>query len=386
MNLLNKKSNLLNGTTDSGTFTISSFRTAQYTLLEYFTNLCIEYISKQNKNYMAVDKISIYDIINYVGINHSSFTQIIIDVDIHGPIGKKTFMKFLIPTLIDGSFFILNGNYYVPTIYILDKPIVIKKKSIKLTSTFNSITIYDKLITFMGSNMPAMYFLDLFLLNTDAEQAKLKSDFATTFNINPTTISENDLLTYFSNIFKCDPYRHVIKEHFHKIFFDSYTKILYQQCYGLTEEEMSITNLLKIVLTISKSMDENTFIDLAQKRLVFIEVLLWPIFKRIASVATQASHGFIVNEIVTDQMELVKNFYIGLHNKFIYDNVNAFDTMLLHKTHLLAPNAEQAPGVIANLHPSHFEKLCPISISSQNPGETVYTIAEAKVDIFGQFI
>jgi hypothetical protein len=381
---LNKKNLSTKAADIDNLFTISSFRSSQYDLIEYFMNLCVEYVAKQNKNYMKVDKVSIYNIPTYLGINYNLLTQVIVDIDVLG-VGKKTFMKFLLPTLVDDTFFILNENYFVPTIYILDKPIIIKKKSIKLTGTFNSITIYDKLVTFVGVNIPAMYFLDIFLSNTDLEEAKLKSDFATTFEINPTTISESDLLTYFSNIFKCDPYRTVIKDHFHKLFFDSFSKILYQQCYNLKEEELSIAELLKIALDIERYSDEDTFIDLSQKRLVFIEILLSPIFKRMAIMASRASRGFVINEIVMDQMELVKNFYINLHNKFIYDNVNAFDTMLSHKTHLLSPNAENAPGVIANLHPSHFKKICPISVSSQNPGETVYTIADAKCDIFGNF-
>jgi len=384
LNLLNKK-NLSNETANGDNlFTISSFRSFQYELIEYFMNLCVEYVAKQNKNYMKVDKVTIYNIPTYLGINHNLLTQVTVDIDVLG-VGKKTFMKFLIPTLVDDTFFVLNENYFVPTIYILDKPIIIKKKSIKLTSTFNSITIYDKLITFVGVNIPAMYFLDIFLSNTDPEEAKLKSDFATTFEIIPTTISETDLLAYFSNIFKCDPYRSVIKDHFHEIFFDNFSKILYQQCYNLKEEELTISNLLKFALDIKRNSEDDAFIDLTQKRLVFIEILLSPIFKRIASLASRASRGFVINEVSMDQMELVKNFYINLHNKFIYDNVNAFDTMLSHKTHLLSPNAENAPGVIANLHPSHFKKICPISVSSQNPGETVYTIANAKCDIFGNF-
>jgi len=381
---LNKKNLSTKAADIDNLFTISSFRSSQYDLIEYFMNLCVEYVAKQNKNYMKVDKVSIYNIPTYLGINYNLLTQVIVDIDVLG-VGKKTFMKFLLPTLVDDTFFILNENYFVPTIYILDKPIIIKKKSIKLTGTFNSITIYDKLVTFVGVNIPAMYFLDIFLSNTDLEEAKLKSDFATTFEINPTTISESDLLTYFSNIFKCDPYRTVIKDHFHKLFFDSFSKILYQQCYNLKEEELSIAKLLKIALDIERYSDEDAFIDLSQKRLVFIEILLSPIFKRMAIMASRASRGFVINEIVMDQMEIVKNFYINLHNKFIYDNVNAFDTMLSHKTHLLSPNAENAPGVIANLHPSHFKKICPISVSSQNPGETVYTIADAKCDIFGNF-
>ena len=60
--------------------------------------------------------------------------------------------------------------------------------------------------------------------------------------------------------------------------------------------------------------------------------------------------------------------------------------MLQHKAYMLSPNAEQAPSMIADLHPSHYKRICPTSISSQNPGETIYVVAETKLDMFGQFI
>ena len=268
----------------------------------------------------------------------------------------------------------------------MDKPIVIKKKSVKLTSTFNSITIYDKLITFMGSNMPVMYFLNIFLSDSIPDQAALKQNFIQIFKIVNNPITDKDLLSYFSHLFNCDPDRAVIQKHFHDIFFDDYTKLLYQQCYKLEEKDLNIQTLLKIVVDLSEVIDENTFIDLDQKRLIFLEILLWPIFKRVAQTATGASRGYFTNEIAMDQMELIKNFNIALHGKFMYDNVNAYDTMLQHKACMLSPNAEQAPGIIANLHPTHFKRICPISVSSQSPGETIHIISETKLDYFGQFI
>lgn len=386
MNLLSKKTETADINNQS--FNVGSFRTAQYNLINYFMNLCIEYISKQNKNYLTVHKINIYDITTYVSINNNFMTHVSVDVNVNGPTGveTKTFLKFLIPTLINETFFVLSGNYYVPTIYILDKPIVIKDKSIKLTSTFNSITIYDKLITFMGTNIPAIYFLNLFLLDSDPAQAATKNEFVQTFKINQIQITDQDLLNYFSNLFKCDPKRDEIQKRFTNIFFDDYSKLLYQHCYNLTESDLTFPNLLRIAIDLEKNMLDDTFIDLNQKRLLFIEILLWPIFKRIANVATQASKGYTVSEITMDQMELVKNFYTKLHNKFIYDNVNAYDTMLSHKACMLNPNAKNAPGVVANLHPTHFQRICPTSVSSQNPGETICIVAEAKLDLFGRFL
>jgi hypothetical protein len=384
LNLLTKSSEAV----ESNYLTIGSFRSAQYDLINYFMNLCVEYVSKQNKNYLTLQKVNIYEIPTYVGIHNSSLTQVVVEASFNTPTGImcKPFMSFLIPTLVDDCFFILNGNYFVPTLYILDKPIVIKKKSVKLSSTFNSITIYDKLITFMGNNMPAIYFLNIFLSDTDPAQATLKQEFIQAFKISATQISEQDLLSYFATLFKCDPDRLVIQDHFHTIFFDDYTKLLYRQCYKLEDHELNIQTLLQIAMNLNKSMTADSFIDLDQKRLVFIEILLWPIFKRIAQTASRASRGFYINEIAMYQMELIKNFYINLHNKFIYDNVNAYDTMLQHKAYMLSPNAEQAPSMIANLHPSHYKRICPTSVSSQNPGETIYIISETQLDHFGQFI
>jgi len=383
--------NLLTNQTETGDdnyFTISSFRSAQYDTINYFMNLCVEYVSEQNKKYLKVQNVNIRDIQTYNGIHNNALTQVSVDVLFSNQTvpTTKTFIKFLIPTLIDGCFFILNENHFVPTLYILDKPIVIKKKSVKLSSTFNSITIYDKLITFMGNNIPAIYFLSIFLSDNDVEQAALKQEFIQRFKIFNNPISEQDLLSYFSNLFKCNPDRESIQNHFHSIFFDGYTKLLYQQCYNLEEKDLNIQTLLKIVIDLSNSMKDDSFIDLDLKRLVFIEILLWPVFKRIAQAASQASRGFYVNEITMDQMEVIKNFYTNLHNKFIYDNVNAYDTMLQHKAYMLSPNAEQAPSIVANLHDTHYKRICPTSISSQNPGETIYIIAESKIDIFGRFL
>lgn len=385
MNLLTEKEKAVDG----NYFTINSFRAAQYQLINYFMTLSIEYISKQNKNYLKLQNLTIQEEQTYNGIYHNELTRIIVDTTSSNgeeePISKN-FMKFFIPTLVDGCFFILNENCFVPTLYIMDKPIVIKKKSIKLSSTFNSITIYDKFVTFMGNNIPAAYFLDIFLSDNNVDHVNLKKEFIQNFQIIQTPITESDLLNYFANLFRCDADRAVIHQHFNNIFFDDYTKMLYQQCYNLEEKDMNIETLLKQIVYLQSTQSESAFIDLDQKRLVFIEVLLWPIFRRVAIVASQASRGFFTNTITMDQLELVKNFYTKLHNKFIYDNVNAYDTMLQHKAHMLSPNAERAPSIVANLHPSHFERICPTSVSSQNPGETIQIVAESKIDIFGRFL
>ena len=370
---------------DKDHYVLSNFREFQYSLIDYFMNVIINYVSKQNKNYLKVHSVNLADLQTYMGVSTSLLSQVIVKVTDSNNI-TNTFFKFLIPSLVEDAFFLLNGSYYIPTVYILDKPIVVKKESIKLTGTFNSITIYDKLITFIGTNIPASYFLDLFLSDQDLEQKSIKDEFINIFRITPITISEQDLLNYFGSQFKVDPTRDSIKDYFESLFFDEYSKLLYQSCYNLSESEINISKILQLAIEIKKSMEDDSFIDLRYKRLVFLEVLLAPLFKRIAIVATKVARGFFTNELNMDQMELIKYFHIDLHNKFIYDNVNAYDIMLQHKAFFLNPNAETAPSVIANLHPTHFRNICPISVSSQNPGETIFITTEAKFDSYGQFV
>jgi hypothetical protein len=161
--------------------------------------------------------------------------------------------------------------------------------------------------------------------------------------------------------------------------------MVYQSYYNL-KDEITIQQILKLSLDCVKTTSREDFIDLPQKRVLFVEILMMPIFKRFAIAASQAARGFQINNINMDQMEIVKHFQTKLHNKFIYDCANAFDSILQHKACMLNPNVQQVPTIIAHLHPTHYKRICPTSISSQTPGETIYIIKDAKLDIFGKFL
>ncbi|MDD4081812.1 MAG: hypothetical protein PHD05_00360 [Sphaerochaetaceae bacterium] len=371
-----------------GVFTINTFRKAQYELIKYFVELGIEYISKQNNNFLKINNIKVQNSVTYNDIYNNALTEIEATVSFGNVnvVEQKTFIKFFIPTLVDNHFFILNGNRFIPTVYILDMPIIVKKKSIKLTGLFNSITIYDRLITFMGNNIPAKHFLDIILSDQNPDDLQLKKQFINYFNIPTTALSESDLIKYFSSLFRCDVSKEDIINYINNIFFDDYSKMVYKSCYNLSDENINIRHLLKLALDCIKSSTRDDFIDLNRKRVLFLEILLTPVFKRIATAASQAARGFQVNSINMDQMEIVKHFQTKLHNKFIYDCCNAFDSILQHKACMLNPNAQQSPEVIANLHPTHYKRICPTSVSSQTPGETIYIIEDAKLDIFGKFL
>ena len=385
MNLL---TDLQEPQTNPNEITIGDFRKIQYDdkMIKYFVNLCIEYLSAQNNNYLQVHTINIMRVPEYLGINDSHFTRVVVYTKVVSTNEIKIMFRLVLPTLLNDYFFVLNGNNYVPTLYVVDKPIVVKKKSIKLSSLFNSISIFDDHVTFLGINIPAHYFLNIILPDNDPELMQTKKIICERLHIQNQQIVEADIINYFIKKFSCEPDRDSILKHMERLFFDDYSKLLYQNCYSIEEKDLTIVKVLMKSAELCSLTIEETFIDLKHKRLIFLEALFQPLFKRIGHYATLAAKGYKTDEINMDMMEITKHFQTNLHNKFIYDSVNAYSGMLQHKINMMNPGSDNAPSIIANLHDTHFQRICPISISNQNPGETVFMVPTVKLDYFGQFL
>jgi hypothetical protein len=397
MNLLQKR--IVNGE-DEG-LTIKQFRRFQYDLIDNFLTLIVDYISKQNNNYLTCARKFIATKLTYQGIYNTELVQAEVyakNNNINDPtITEKLFFKLFIPKLIQDTFFMINGNYYIPTLYILDKPIVIKKKSIKLYSIFNSLSISlsHDIATFTRANIPLQYLFGVFL-ETD-EEKKLYSDISNKFNIKYQPKNESDILTYFGNNIGRNTKESIIS-FFENLFFDDYTKYLYKGCYPklFTDDKLSLKHVLiqSLKMKINEQIPE--YIDLNHKRMVFIELLLSPLFKRIGNIASQAARGFFPDEIKIDHLQILKHFLTspdkkkkgseGMSGNYLYDTVNLMSGMLMHKVSMVNPGSTNPPSTISDTHQSHYKKVCPISISNQKPGEVISVLPTTKFDYCGQFI
>jgi hypothetical protein len=138
------------------------------------------------------------------------------------------------------------------------------------------------------------------------------------------------------------------------------------------------------------------YIDLNYKRLVFMELLLSPLFKRIGSMAAQAARGFLPDEVKMDQYQILKHYLSspdkkkkgseGMSGNYLYDTVNLMSSMLTHKVSMLNPGSNNPPSAIADTHVSHYKRVCPISVSNQKPGEVVSVLPTTRFDYCGQFL
>lgn len=378
----------------NGKILFKDFRDFQYSLIENFLKISLDYLSSQNENYLEITNISLTDKFTYYGVNNNELLQIEVEVKNKIKNTTKTFVKTYIPKLIDGSIFILNENIYTPTIYILDKPIIVKSGSIKLYSLFNSLTIYAKqnVCIFVYENIPLSYFLQLFINDTNDEY--LYDKIVKKFKLSHAKHSNSDILTYFNNLFKIQTTtREQIITFIEGLFFDDYTRNLYNMSYGTSCLKNNIVNSIKQLL----SGESPLFTDLRNKRLVFLELLLTPYLKKIANAAHQARNKFPVDEISMESNEICKYFTKskdpnssskskgGLDGNYLYNIANFYNGLMSHKCCFVNPGSSNPPSEISSIHETHYKRICPITVADMEPGHTVSILPTTVVDWFGNF-
>jgi len=399
MNLL-KRINNYESDFENGLILIEDYRYYQHELIEYFLRIIVDYISNKNKNYLTVNSIVKEDIFTYSGLSNNELMRYTVFVD---NLEKETkmFFRIYVPKLLYDNFYLLNSHYYCPLLYVIDKPIIIKENSINLSSLFSSITfnIKDGIVTFIGINIILNKFVELFLINdstVDSEELRIR--------LNIIKTSENNLVSYFNGIFgiNCSDCEG-IRKYIENLFFDEYTRYLYINCYFNEDIQTDdLSTIIKIALIMFFSGKIFNFIDLNNKRLSFIELLLMPLFKKAANIAYQASKGHLADELKIDQYIVIKNFhkssekkkskkmdqiaFSGLSGKSIYDLVNLYSSLPVHKCSFMKPGMNAPPPSIANVHKTHLGRICPVTVSSIEPGRMVSIIPETYVDICGQFL
>lgn len=363
--------NLIKRTIDPDKCNILQFREYQYALIPELIRLCFKYLETHGFTY---DKTlyceEVIDDIAYTSRYH--FATIIIRVKVSDNPKVMHFLEIVIPKLIEGQFFRLNGTLYIPQFYVADEPITIKKNSISFYSLFSPITIngLDNRVILLGSNIPIARFLKLYYTPEEIKALNFPIEF---LNSNETL---ETVLKNFSKILGVPPVKDEIIRKIDLLFFDDWTSELYEEYYGI---QPNMKEILDKMIQISSG--NVSFIDIEHKRLVFIEYLLSPLFKSVTNA---------VNKLVTENHnpnllgiklgDIISHFFNNLKKANRYDSVNGFSGILNLKGNFKNPKGgDELPSEVSNVHPSFKGKLCPITVSNTNPGESVTLIPEQNL-------
>jgi hypothetical protein len=364
---------------------INKFRQYQYELWKDFIIYGLQYLIKlglrYDPNYFdpVSPQIDVIPDIAYNKINH--FATSIIKISL---IPKITYVQFSFPELVDGMFFKLNGVLYCPILYILDEPIILKKKSILLKSLFQPITLFleNKRAIFMGINIHINDFLQLLTHSwTDEEKYIIQKE----LNVNLYSKHIDELIDQFSKKLNTEKDYDAIKNRINEIFFDSWSMALFQKFYNVHPD---IDNVLKIAIKRRIENKSELFIDLRYKRLSFIEPLLNPFSKSIRQASLSLIKGHQPKQTLIGFDSIIKMFFNELHGNVFYDTVNGLSSILAHKATFKNPfGTERLPSIVSAIHPTHKGRICPNTISNHDPGEMISLVPNQKIDLeTGRFL
>ena len=366
-------------------YLIKDFRKIQYDAIPELIENSMNYLKKISNGKIVLKNINEQHLVKYLDAYGYSLKRVVVNIeDPNDRTQEKQFMSFTLPELIKNTFFYLNGSYYTPTLYILDKPITNKKNSIKLFSLMNSMTLYFKVgntrAIFGGRNIPIEYFLQWFLNDDWYPYLEMLEE---KFKINQSRHPRGFLAQYFSEFLNCDEDDEAINQKFYELFFDDYTSELYKRSYKLY---MSFEGLVRYAVKHYLEDAPVNFVDLKEKRLVFSEMLLTPFFRRIGEVAQSIAKGVHTTAPTFNEGEIVKYFMMDLKHQHFYDLVNFYSGIQVMKGSFINPNMKVPPREISSVHSSHFGRICPITISAKKPGESVSFVPTARVDKYGLFL
>jgi hypothetical protein len=376
MNLLNRSLNYYDHSN------ILYFREYQYELINPFIDLCLEYLKnlglEVDPNYYKKELI---EDINYHSINH--FSCKIIKIRINDNI-KEPFLNLTIPKLIDGTFFKLNGVYYIPGFYIVDEPITVKKNSSILSSLFTPITLYTKenRAIILGNNIPLARLFRLYYSEGEIQDlAELLQ-----FEYLPEKLEISVL--QLADKFACIPDLENVRTKLEQLFFDPWTKELYCTYYNIKEEEISLKRIFDQLIINYQQKQDRIFINLKYKRLVFTEFLLAPLFKSVSLAIPSILKGIQLYKLNIGLGDLVDHFYNKLNRFNLYDSVNGYSGLLTLKATFSNPSSNsELPSCVTSIHNSYKGKIDPISISNTDPGKNISLIPNQKIDLkYGIFL
>lgn len=381
-----------------------SFKYHDYKNIPKICEDLVNHIAKITNNFIEFHKVEFDHKVVYKGIDNSEFNQLIIYVKFEGEI--RTFIDIYVPRLLDGQFFILNNTYYTPCIYIIDYPIIYKrssedKKNSIMIQSFHSMTFYfpDSIAIFLGNNIPMHYIFQLFIHDDDVDYEhfclKLGLPTARELDIN--------LITYFSKILK-QKFTSIedITQFIELLFFDPRTTALYSNCYPAFDNKPTLYKILKVALAMVHSDKKMAFTNLRYKRLVFTDILLEPLYVRMSKFIDSVLKNpynikpelelnnltipvFFVKNTSSDPLTNTKTGS-GLFGNYRYDVHNLYSAILTAKCSMIAPKTARGPRDISEIHDSHKNRICPITISSTKVGDTVSIIPTCKINEFGCFL
>ncbi len=302
-------------------------------------------------------------------------------------------LSVLIPRLIHGNFFTLNGSHYVPLLFLEKAPIDrilnlddnknkifinlnavynftldFQKKTVQFRSKVISMDIFFK-IMFQNDNDFLVELLDLGLIDktefTKEEYKKFVKNFLDFYKWE--YFNDIDLPKWMDEFFVLDYYRAIFKDY-----------------YGIE----TLNDIIKKVVELYVTEEDIDMATLSNRRVVLVEYLIRPLFevytRLLYGIVDKKSQNFLPS--INEYSVITTGFNGLLHRGQLYDISNPYPSILVNKVSQDIQIIKQGrlPKSWQRNDKSGFGVICPISVSPQNMGTNLLFTSTAEINKFGR--
>ncbi len=302
-------------------------------------------------------------------------------------------ISVLIPRLLHGNFFTLNGSHYVPLLFLEKAPIDrilnteanknkifinlnavynftfdFQKKTVQFRSKVISLDIFLK-IMFQNDHDYLVDLLDLGLIDkteyTKEEYKKFVKNFLDFYKWE--YFNEIDLPKWMDEFFVLDYYRAIFKDYY---------------------DVDNLNDIIKKVVELFVTEEDIDMATLSNRRVVLVEYLIRPLFeiytRLLYGIVDKKSQNFLPT--INEYAVITSGFNGLLHRGQLYDISNPYPASLVNKISqdIQIIKAGRLPKSWQRNDKSGFGIICPISVSPQNMGTNLIFTSTAQINKWGR--
>jgi hypothetical protein len=302
-------------------------------------------------------------------------------------------LSVLIPRLMHSNFFLLNGSYYVPLLFLEKAPIdrILNEEANKNKIFINLNAVYNftfdfqkKMVQFRSKLIPLSVFLRImFQHDKDYLVTLLDLDL-----IEKTTYTKEEYKKFVKNFldfYKWEYFNDIdITEWMDEYFLLDYYREIFNDYYGLT----NLKDIIKKVVDLYVTNEDIDMATLSNRRVVLVEYLIRPLFeiyvRLLYGIIDKKSQNFLptINEFAVT----TTGFNGLLHRGQLFDISNPYPLPLINKVSQDIQIIKQGrlPKSWQRNDESGFGVICPISVSPQNMGTNLVFTSSAKINKWGR--
>lgn len=299
----------------------------------------------------------------------------------------------LIPKLIQGNFFILNGSTYVPLLFLEKAPIdrILNHESkknkifINLNAVYNFTFDFQKGMVQFRSKLISMDIFFRVLFTNDSNFLNELLELGLVTKITYTKEEYRKFVKSFLDFYKWEYFNDKdLLAWLDKFLVLDYYREIFNDYYGITH----FGDIIKKVVNLYVLDEPIDMATLSNRRVVLTEYLIRPLFeiyvRLLYGIVDKKAQNFLptINEFAV----LTTGFNGLLHRGQLYDISNPYPLPLINKVSQDIQIIKQSrlPASWKRNDESGFGVICPISVSPQNMASNVVFTSSARINKLGR--